>query len=276
MKKCDLVTITPEFAAKLLATNYEKQRNLRKRLVAKYASDMEEGRWNSDTGMIIVDSMGRLIDGQHRLAAVVNAGVSIDMWVMVGADTGAFELIDGGAMRKIADVIPVERNKRACSAICNVMVGLTRYGRSFRAVLHAGSFGSRSEIIEYCDDNLSKIESAGAMFARVRFLLEKGSAKALGTALLMAGDENMAVVDYVVEDLAKPMPQDQSVAMFKMAWMRKAAANDLGAEDQFAMMIELFEDVITGKPFPSRVYTDKIIDRVQKRYDETGCVLSYI
>ena len=62
--------------------------------------------------------------------------------------------------------------------------------------------------------------------------------------------------------------------MFKMIWMKKAAADDLGINDQFAMMAEVFECVAADKAFPSKVHAETMLARVQKRFDETGGILS--
>ncbi len=73
--------ITPEMAAFLLATN-TKNRKISRGTVDAYASDIKAGRWTVGTGTAIsIDEDGVLRDGQHRMAAIVQANRGIPMWV---------------------------------------------------------------------------------------------------------------------------------------------------------------------------------------------------
>lgn len=80
-KDTNWVKVTPEMADELLALNDEKNRRLSRHTVEKYAEDMSSGRWgrtNTNPIGVMVDDNGRivsLLDGQHRLAAVVMSGV---------------------------------------------------------------------------------------------------------------------------------------------------------------------------------------------------------
>lgn len=71
------VTITPETAIQLLQNGFERQRNLRPAVTATYAQAMKRGTWddNSIIRICVVDDKDYLIDGQHRLNAVIKAGI---------------------------------------------------------------------------------------------------------------------------------------------------------------------------------------------------------
>lgn len=80
--KMEYMYITPEIAEKWLAQNNGKNRSLSNGTVQSYANDMRSGNWESEVGSAIsFDSDGILRDGQHRLAAIIQAGVGIWMWV---------------------------------------------------------------------------------------------------------------------------------------------------------------------------------------------------
>ena len=73
--------ITPEIAASLLELGYDKF-HLSKSATQLYADIMLAGEWDETTGaMIVVDEDGMLIDGRHRMAAIVKSKVSIHTWV---------------------------------------------------------------------------------------------------------------------------------------------------------------------------------------------------
>ena len=74
------VLITPEYAAKLLQINVAN-RPLTKRIVDWYAYQMSIGQWTISGQTISISDRGTLLDGQHRLAAIVKSGVSL--WLTI-------------------------------------------------------------------------------------------------------------------------------------------------------------------------------------------------
>lgn len=95
--------VTPEQAAKWLANNAEDNRYMRPTRVAAYARDMRDGRWKLTGEAIKIDVDGALIDGQHRLAAVVEANVSVYMVVCTNLQHEAMGAIDSGLSRTFGD-----------------------------------------------------------------------------------------------------------------------------------------------------------------------------
>lgn len=109
--KVKSVSITPELAKEWLATVPEFQRKVRQHVVDRYASDMEAGAWHSTHQGIAFDTNGRLIDGQHRLAAIVKYGLPILMVVFTNVPERAFENVDIGFGRTNADVFAISGDK---------------------------------------------------------------------------------------------------------------------------------------------------------------------
>lgn len=98
--------ITPGMAQELLETTNTGNRNLSQSVVNRYAQDMLSGLWRHPTGEALIwDSNGRLQQGQHRLAAVAQSGVTITFLVIKGADPRDFEVLDQGKKRSAADVL---------------------------------------------------------------------------------------------------------------------------------------------------------------------------
>ena len=98
-------TITPAKAEKMLATNYENQRHIKPSKLRTYAEMMANGEWNGmngDTLKFIKNGSGEiLVDGQHRLMAVVKSGTSQKMAVLRNVDKDAFKTIDQGDPRSV-------------------------------------------------------------------------------------------------------------------------------------------------------------------------------
>ena len=96
--------VTPETAARWLESN-RNNRNVRKSVVAKYAKDMRAGLWAPSNDAICVGTDGRLLNGQHRLSAVVASGASVGMFVITGMPEESFAHMDRGAGRTFADAL---------------------------------------------------------------------------------------------------------------------------------------------------------------------------
>ena len=93
--------ITPEIARQLLLRNrIEFQRKLKMRVVNSYAQDMKAGLWQKNGEPIHLDSDGRLVNGQHRLRAIIESGVSIELYVIHNVDATLF---DSGYRRNLGD-----------------------------------------------------------------------------------------------------------------------------------------------------------------------------
>lgn len=91
-------TITPEVAEDYLAFN-RGNRNIVQSHVAAMARDIGNGQWMFNAQPICFSRCGRLLNGQHRLSAVLEAGQPIEVVVMRGLPEEAFETYDKQAKK---------------------------------------------------------------------------------------------------------------------------------------------------------------------------------
>src|SRR4051794_31155207 len=96
--------VTPAVAADMLAAN-TKNRTLRRTLVDVYAADMAKGNWQFTGEAVKISTDGVLLDGQHRLEAIVQAGVTVPMLVVRGLPRATQDVMDSGAKRSAADAL---------------------------------------------------------------------------------------------------------------------------------------------------------------------------
>ena len=97
-------TITPSQAQQWL-DKPAKNRTLSDRRVTLYAHAMQRGDWLLTSQGIAFDEFDTLIDGQHRLHAIVKAGVPIEMLVIRAASNRSQLVLDQGAKRTPHDQI---------------------------------------------------------------------------------------------------------------------------------------------------------------------------
>lgn len=95
--------IGPEEARQLLAANYEGNRRISRGRVQHYAEMMARGAWvDYSPAPIVIDEYGRLIDGQHRLAAVIESGRSF-YFLVVRASAETYRVLDNNYKRSWAE-----------------------------------------------------------------------------------------------------------------------------------------------------------------------------
>lgn len=124
------VDVTPSIAAEWLAQNVHNRR-LSQQVVAAYAADMRNGDWQWNADTIKFANTGALLDGQHRLAAVVEADVVIRFLVARGLDPRAQDTVDNGRKRTFADVLKLrgERDPNQLASIARAVALAERAGQ---------------------------------------------------------------------------------------------------------------------------------------------------
>jgi hypothetical protein len=103
--------VTPTMAARWLDTTMDNgftNRNLRHHIVDLYARDMIEGKWADNGETVKFDNAGNVVDGQHRLWAVVQADKDlpnggIKMSLAYGVDDADLLTVDNGIPRQFYD-----------------------------------------------------------------------------------------------------------------------------------------------------------------------------
>lgn len=129
--RAEVKTITPQMASDILDRNVGNRR-LSPALVQEYASYMKQGMWQENGQAIQLTDDGFLVDGQHRLSAVVLANQSVPMLVVtVRATDGAGELnaigmaIDRNKPRRHTDIsgIDARADQIAGQMIETLMIG---------------------------------------------------------------------------------------------------------------------------------------------------------
>lgn len=81
-----------------------RNRTLSEKKVQEYSKMMTDGDWVLNGEPIIFGKSGRLIDGQHRLRAIIYANATVQMLVVRGVEDEYFDSIDSGKSRSLQDV----------------------------------------------------------------------------------------------------------------------------------------------------------------------------
>lgn len=99
-----VMEVGPDLAARWLDGNTHN-RPLRQSLVDRYVRDMQAGRWRLTHQGIAFNVDGVLIDGQHRLWAIVLSGVTVRLRVFFNEPLESMKTVDTGLVRSNFDVL---------------------------------------------------------------------------------------------------------------------------------------------------------------------------
>lgn len=104
MKTAEFKMIDPALATYMLSRNVSN-RPLKMNRVNEYYQDMIRGRYKEGTAETIkMSDKNHLLDGQHRLTALVKAGVTLEFLVAEGLDESIFDVLDTGGNRSASDI----------------------------------------------------------------------------------------------------------------------------------------------------------------------------
>lgn len=99
--------ITPAIAEAFLNT-MKHNRKLSTRNVTNLAEQMKTGLWKYDESPIRFNEEGNLIDGQHRMWALIEAEYSAEFLVLTGIEQAAMATMDTGKRRSFSDILSLE------------------------------------------------------------------------------------------------------------------------------------------------------------------------
>ncbi len=100
------IVFDKDIAEAVLAYNTGNRRP-NKRKLQQLVGQMQRGEFINTGEPVIISKEGILNDGQHRLQAVVEADVEVDMDVRFGISRDAFRMTDTGASRTPGDVLTI-------------------------------------------------------------------------------------------------------------------------------------------------------------------------
>lgn len=201
--------LTPEIALRWLNDHNTHNRPLRQHLVQKYAQAMARGEWILTAEPIAFSRPYRdsehkdqgvtLINGQHRLWAVVESGVAIQATVWWGCEPEEFSVIDQNAPRTFGDVLATTRKELPDpTAIAAVAKNVLRYAFGLRGGLHTGAGHLAYKHIEKL---MKAFEPEVLAVVEYRRRLKKMASRTVTSTLFLAHLVNPAMTARIVEQL---------------------------------------------------------------------------
>lgn len=224
------VIITPEDASHLMDKNIGN-RLLSPRRVNALAQSITRGEWQFDGNPIRLTSDGRLIDGQHRLAAIMQAGESVPALILRGLEPESQLVIDSGRPRSFSDylrmrgITQVHRVSAAVRLLANIDSGNYRTG-SWREFFPSNSslWSYYAEHKEEISDGLALGETARGHIAMIPSVLS------VLAVLLLRTDQEDAIEFF--GQMSKKNALSQPVRVLHRTLENRERKEDTGSREQ--------------------------------------------
>lgn len=175
-----IMWISPDIASEMLKRNI-RNRPVKRQQVIDLAEEMRSGRWKMNGDAIRFGVDGTLIDGQHRLMAVIESAKTIQFAAAYDVEEGSFDTIDVGRKRSISDTLSVcgEINTShlaaALKVVCEYESGLPFSGKRFTNIDAEETLANHPELrvsVSYCHTTRGLIPNSVAsschyLFSRI-------------------------------------------------------------------------------------------------------------
>lgn len=248
-------TITPVLAEEYLRHN-TKNRQLRKNLVSFYAEQMRKGQWMLNGEAIIFNEQGTLVDGQHRLAAVIEADKGIDMLVVRNADKDSFATIDSGVSRKVQDTFYVKGIPSASgvSAIIGrylrLVAGLS-IGKKVTGKKDANAMSRQDLLLEYAKDEdfwQEIVRFADSSYVMLRILAKSEIGGYVSYLIKAKGYDRDVVYGFFDELLRKDIPTSPMIAALRRRLINdRTSTTHMGTVYRQQLITKIWNYHIQGK-----------------------------
>jgi len=160
----EVVTIGPHDASEWLKCN-KQNRPQRKRHIRFLANEIRNGNWQVNGQPIVISDTEDVLDGQHRLLAVLESGMPITTLVVYGISEEAFKTIDTGIWRTGADALALRLQDQTQSVIRAVATAAQWCNRLDKKMISWNGRLSNTEVIEYVEQHPTLLQCASEIWS---------------------------------------------------------------------------------------------------------------
>lgn len=170
--------IGPPEAEEIMRGNVNNFRNINRMKRSQYDTDMKAGNWHLNGETIKIAEDGTVLDGQHRLAAVISSGCIINVLVVRGITSDA-SMIDRGQPRSVAQWLRHQgvKNSNNIAAISRLIV-CYRLGIWHREGLVHEELTDLA-VIRFVNENQERLQKCNAFAARTQGVITTSVVSAL-------------------------------------------------------------------------------------------------
>jgi hypothetical protein len=252
--------IGPKLAASYLEKN-PSNRPLSQKRVATFQQAIKRGEWQENGETIKFNGDGTLLDGQHRLAAIVACGSSPESlrplvwcWVVRGLSTESQETMDTGGVRTVGMMLAIRGVKNA-----NEVATAARMVWSYRETGEADTKGM--QVAPTAQQVLAVVESEPSLQEWVQFgrtvqnrdpSLRISKSVVAGFSLLFAEVSSDDDARAFFNQLIVPLHQTDATAVLRLKLLQQGFHNQIPSLILRAFVIKGWNHWINGER-PARI-----------------------
>lgn len=251
-------TVTPAIARQVLEHN-AVNRPLSRATVAYYAMQMKRGQWRMNGETVSISDQGNLMNGQHRLNAVILAGTAVAFLVVRGVDEATFPSFDGGKNRSVSDVLNLAQvknathissmlQKRQSLLLGQQMVGGSRGAARGNVQARKLSRQDYLDVYESAPALFTEISNKGqSLYARLR-LFSRSEVSAVMCYLHIDRGHALAKVYGFFDALFGDGDHEcKSIGLLRASILRDiAATRSMTGEYKFQLLVKAWNDYAAG------------------------------
>lgn len=251
------VNLTPALAEAWRARNV-RNRPLSDGTVLRYANSILAGEWQFNGDTITFDSNGDLIDGQHRIEAVIVAGKPIKTLVVNGIVPEAFITKDQGMARTGGHILALKGEKHY-NVLSGALSWLWKYQRG--RMLDTGPRGtlSKPQMVQLLEQNPGIRDSVAQVGAGAKCkAMVAGSAASFLHYQFAQSSRSKADEFFDLLKSGAGLVEDSPIYLLRERLIRnKDAKAKLRQVDIIALCIKAWNAFSTGRPMRTLRWTNR-------------------
>jgi len=264
-----IITISVDQARKWVENHNPHNRAVSTTTITRYATLMNRGEWMLTCEPIMFDWNGNLLNGQHRLMAIIASGKPQQFLVVKDLNPSIFPLIDTQHQRRGADCLSILKVKNYAHAAC-----ATQMVSQWYRMGEIGGYGSvrvnNMELVRIWQNNIDTPHMNSCVTIAARAKGAFSSICMLAAVGYLLGPPHLKAFEKIVKDIStgeELRNGDPILALLRemAAWTkerRKPGNREIGALLVKAVTARLQERSIKGRlkweiaePFPAMVGT---------------------
>lgn len=240
-----IITITPQMAQTWLDESKFENRRIENSRIKKLVSDIKKDKWVFDGTPIRFNGGGDILDGQHRLMAIVRAQKPVKSLVIRGLETTSKNTIDTGKVRTIGDLLHFngQLNTTTLAAAARLSLGYDEckgdLGQWSKTVAHNTS---NQEIIEECQKNHKLVKATQAIMNLhyVRKICGSGTAALCYYLFMKSSAQHLADSFFTSLENGNNLTEDSAILVLRNTLSIRDTKRQISGRRRSAYNVALF------------------------------------
>jgi hypothetical protein len=212
-QELERILLTPEFAVQLLEHN-SSNRPVTDGHVGRIARQIIEGKWKYNGDTIKISTDQEVLDGQHRLWAIIEAQIAVETVIVYGIEREAFSTIDTvRRLRSGGDTIALNGVRNYRNQIASALGWLLRWQKGVLETYKVAENRVENCDIEAAFEQHPGMQRAAEAAMKVRVVANPA---VIAFAYYVMSNRNQGIADQFLDVLRDPTSTALSHPFFRL------------------------------------------------------------